>query len=295
MKHPSLKRLFESPGGPSAFVDDAELSRLLTGVKTSDGSWKITRPGRHDIANKFLIENLAASRSAISRIFDVGVSSGIPTAELISELESANFKLSEVVAVDRYFDAILIRCAADFHALIELNGHIMRLQIGSLNFSPWCSKSDWLTGIALGKKALVWIAKMKLRKVDPSIDEPPCARARLRRSMRLLSPSLERNPKVRILEHDLFESFGPEFREQTDLVRAANVFNVRRLTPSGIRSFAMNLGALCREGGFVYVCDSKKAGVKASLFSVRKHRLELVTSSNGGVEAEAILKDLRLL
>lgn len=293
MKHPSLKQLFDSLDATSTLGNDTELARLLSGVKTADRSWKITRPGRHAIANKFLVDHLLSSGISVSRIADVGVSSGVTTTEFLSDLESAGFAISEIFAVDRYFDACMVRLAPDFHAFVENHGHILRLEFGKLNFSPWCSKMDWFTGIAVAKKIMGVIAKAKLRTIDFSKDSKLQDINTLRR-VRLLSPSLENQPKALIMEHDLFERFDREMLGRFDLVRAANVFNLRRLSESGIKTFALNLGELCREGGLLFICRSEKDSVRASLFIIRSGCLELVGNLNGGVDSEPLLRNLSL-
>lgn len=114
------------------------------------------------------------------------------------------------------------------------------------------------------------------------------------RRVRLLIPSLLRQPKVRLLEHDLLERFDEKLQGAVDLVRVANVLNLRRLSESGVKNIARHLGMLCREGGFIYACSSKREGSRASLFIVKNGRLLLKTNLNDGIDTEQILNNLQI-
>lgn len=149
-----LKKLFNESPSDLPFRDDHELAHFLRGLRNADGSWKTTRPQRHAAANKLLIEQLVAAKAHIRCVFDVGVSSGITTSELIHDLHVAGLVPVEVVAVDRYFDVSLVRIAKDFFAVTDQDGHVLRLEAGSLNFSPWCSTRDFLTGAAIIKNLI---------------------------------------------------------------------------------------------------------------------------------------------
>ena len=266
MQQPRLKGLFQTLDTNCMLGDDNELARLLTGLRNPNGIWKKTRVGRHSIANKFLIDQLSARSCEVQRLFDVGVSSGITTAELISDLENSGIAPPEIYAVDRCFDVYLVCLSQGFYALVEGDGHILRLEYGPLNFSPWCSKTDWATGTALVKIILRSSAIKRLKRMY--IPFSSLKNGNVRR-LKMLSPSLYKRSKVKIMEHDLFHEFESSLHGCASLARIANVLNTNLLTVSQIQRIAKNVGNLCHENAFLYVCRSTKIATKASLFMIK--------------------------
>lgn len=301
MKAPRLSDLFEALARSSTLGDDAELAALLRGLRNLDGSWKTTRVDRHAEANAFLAEQLAHRGVEVGCLFDVGVSSGVTTSELIGDLRMRGLGPSEVVAVDRAFEAWLARLSPRFHVLLHENGHVLRLQRGALDITPWCSPRDWLTGAALVKKLLHRGALRRMQAIGPlpppsrtgSFDRAQAPDSRLRR-LDMVSPGLARTDGVTLLAHDLLESFDPRWHGRADVVRAANVLNTDRLAADGVRRMTRNLAALGRDGAFFFACRSTRRSVRASLFVVGEDRLELQANLGGGVDAEPLLHGLDL-
>lgn len=291
MKQPSLATLFQSLSNNCMLSDDGELARLLTGLRNPNGSWKKTRVGRHSEANKFLINQLLARGCGAGRLMDIGVSSGVTTAELVQDLESAGLAPSAIYAVDRCFDIYLVRLSQGFHVLVEENGHLLRLEYGPLNFSPWSSKKDWLTGAVVAKAILRSSAKKMLRGIKFPLSASKDDRMR---RLRMLSPSLHRRSGVNVFAHDLFDDFDASLLGCASLVRIANVLNTNLLSGSQIQRIARNVGKLCEENAIFYVCRSTRRSTKASLFVVKDGRLELATNLCGGIDAESLLSNLDL-
>lgn len=292
---PSLQSLFHRLGTSEIVESDLELSRLLSRIRTPDGFWKTTHPGRHTAVNEFLTECLSHHGLKVTSVADVGISSGITTVELLEHLEATGSKISRVVAVDRCFEAAIVRLGPRFYALIASDNSILRLEVGPLNFLPWISGWDIMTGAAIVKKAATYHARHRLGQNYPSgAFSHSCRDPDSVRRMKLISPSLSRRNDVLILERDLLDALDPTLEGQVDLVRAASFLSPELLSEADIRTIVTNLRFLSREGGLLYVCRDRNNSPKASLFRFGPSRLQLVASMGGGVDVEGILVALDL-
>lgn len=247
------------------------MTRFFTNSRNSNGTWKTTSSSRHRMLDDALIRVLDRRAIRPKVVMDVGVASGATTVDLKKAFAQHGFEVA-IIATDRTINCYVVRLHSELDVLIEPNGHILKIELCGIAFSPWCSTRDCLSGLFLLKGALAryvdWRFKragLKLPIHDGllndcrrrlSIDGPYC----------MITPELKGRPDVTIMEDDILSPTPPELTGVADVVRLAHVIRPDSFSENDIRQVVRNVRSRCREGAVVIVCRSNpRARVRGAL------------------------------
>ena len=180
-------------------------------LRMASGSPKTTADYRMDDLNS-LISSCWQSRSfRPTDILDVGVSSGITTAEWLDHLSAAGFAV-RMVGVDLALQANVVPLWPGAYA-IERDGHVLHHFIFGWPIRPWRRPRDYATGLAgISAFANLIAARRRWRpKRAPEI-------------ISLLSPRALRD-NIEWNEDDVLASNPERFVRRFDAIRASNILN----------------------------------------------------------------------
>src|SRR5436190_438083 len=243
---PSARRVFLDP--PSQHPDQqAAVERaFFRSICLPNGSHKTTAAGRLNDVDVFLAALLRPRQDV--RLLDVGISSGVTTAELIDHLH-ANGHRVEAVGMDLRVHARLRRCFG-VDVLFDEAGRVLQLATARLaKGRPDPSSRSAKAGLLRGTIAAV---------------ECLCTRRWARQSrnwvrISLVTPRLLRRPGFELIEHDLAQPV-PLSVGRFDVIRAANLLNFAYFPPSLLRTMLGNLLPALKHDGLLVVCRTAEPG-----------------------------------
>jgi hypothetical protein len=143
--------------GERPYHKDLE-ERFFRTVRMPNGTYKTSAAGRLTAFDELIVQNLAAAKSL--KVLDVGVSSGITTLELGNKLKSITEEL-EVVAIDSYLWAQIVRIGSVVEVLYSSKGDILQVSLGPVVRPLPQSTIKWRNYLmSLSMKAVASISKL---------------------------------------------------------------------------------------------------------------------------------------
>ncbi|MFN0023049.1 MAG: hypothetical protein ACKVS5_04045 [Parvularculaceae bacterium] len=206
-------KFFLDPARQSSAQDEARFFRSL---KVRNRNSKQTGRGRLDALNVTAIELLTAPGRRLNGALDIGISSGVTTAELFDSFKNAGLSPA-LTATDLSIYASIVDVAPNVRVLIDSAGDVLQYDIGGLAVRPWRRRLDQFTGMAFVKSAI------ETRYADAARKAVASGTAAARR-IALINPRLASNPAITVVEDDLLKA-NPAFAGRFDFIRAANVLN----------------------------------------------------------------------
>lgn len=204
------------------FFDDrrqaspAEEARFFRSLKVRNRNSKQTAKGRLDALNDIAIELLQAPGRRIDAALDVGISSGVTTAELYESFRRAGLSPA-MTATDLSIYATIIHLNEDVRVLMDSSGDILQYDLRGIAVRPWRRRLDRYSGMGAVKSAIErrYADAARGAMADPQVKKDRVA---------LINPRLAANPGIEVREDDLLKR-NPGFVGRFDFVRAANVLN----------------------------------------------------------------------
>jgi SAM-dependent methyltransferase len=255
----------QNTGTPAARAWHAErVSSLMTGR-----TWRSTRPGRHRRTDGLLLEMTAQATDLV--VLDVGISDGITALELIERLEG---RFTEYWATDML---LKVRYAAAGGRTRFYDGQGRCLLVAG----------RWLLAYPQdrGVSPLHWLAHSLAKGGEGSAMNGAAGG-----ELSLVQPELlarsERDPRIRVAVHDVFE---PWRGSQPGLVKVGNLFNLAYFTAAAIQRAAELLGRALRPGGLFVIVENRAEEERSSVLVREGRRFRLERTIGEGAEAAGLI------
>jgi hypothetical protein len=265
-------------------------SAFFSGLQLDNGTFKTTSAARLDQINSLVARFLPRDR--VVDVLDVGVSSGVTTADWSAQLRSDGIE-HQIVATDLVMHARLLTLGRRIAVLWQQNGHPLAVQVGPVTLYLGYAGDSGPRGLlsrVLGPALSRLHAAIVNRRRWPHEAPPRPWRAGVR-SVDLVSRHLVADASIRLVEDDV--SFPREFGQSFDVCRAANLLNRAYFPDNTLAAMAINLVARLRDGGLLVVCrttDGDDGPInQATVFRRSGPRLEVAERLNGGSEVEELL------
>jgi len=211
-------------------------------LKMRNGTFKLTRASRFDEIEKVMGSALAERAARFRNILDIGVSTGITTAEFADFLSSTG-AAADFVATDLYIDAYIVEPLRGVRILTDHDGWPMQYDIRGKVIRPWIRRLDYIT-LAFIPRTL---ARMYFQKQAADL----ISRGK-HRAVRLISPRLAKRTDIRMIEDDILVR-SPAFARSFDLVRAANILNRDYFSESSLGRAISNIHSYLRGPGAMFL------------------------------------------
>jgi glycosyltransferase involved in cell wall biosynthesis len=276
-----LARTHASRGGLSARrlllgtdePEPGEEAAFFANIRNGNGVWKTTYAHRmDDLNNVFAALHPGPSRL---RIMDVGASSGISTVEWRDDLLARRYR-PRMVATDLMIYAFLIRAGAGHYILTDNDGRVLQTEIdGYIAFPKEIERRPTRSEGVL---------KAAWRRIVTG------ERSRIR--VKLIT---RRARSIRFLEDDFFAPNRASFRGRFDVLRAANLLNLKYFPETKLREGVINLRQrLTGEGAMFIVNRTLHDGTNhGSIFRLdRLAKFQLLGRTGNGSEIEAIVLEV---
>jgi hypothetical protein len=202
-----------------------EEATFFTKLQLANGTFKTTVDHRMDDLNEVIVSRWQKTGFRPREIMDVGVSSGISTAEWLDALSDSGFQV-RMTATDLALWANVVPLWPGAYAL-ENDGHVLRHIVFGMPIRPWRQWVDYLTGYAfvslLANGATRCRSHGNLKKVL------------------LVSPRALRHNAIEWLEDDVFARNPAQLVQRFDAIRAANILNCGYFSADQLRRAVANL------------------------------------------------------
>ncbi|MET0309796.1 MAG: hypothetical protein ABW023_13900 [Sphingomonas sp.] len=220
-------------------VTPRDEARFFGGLRTGNFTFKRTEEGRLRAIDGALLRHLDRENATIETVLDLGISSGITTAELAVALAQSGRSV-RMTGTDRAFAARIIDLPMGCRALVEPTGHVLQYEIFGRALRPWTRRLDYLTGMALARK----VANRALGPIARTRGASPHAGA----PVELVSRRLARLDAMRLIEDDVTIR-NPVLAGSFDLIRAANILNRHYFEPAMLQCAVDNVRSYLRGPG----------------------------------------------
>ena len=260
-----------------------EESRFFRSLKVRNRNSKQTNRGRLDALNAMAIDLLKEPGRRSATALDIGISSGVTTAELFDTLRASGLA-TRLVATDLSIYASIVHVSPGVRVLIDSAGDILQYDLHGFAVRPWRRRLDRFTGMALLKSAI------ESRYADAARRALKVGGARLER-VALINPRLAANDDIEVREDDLLNP-NPQFTGRFDFIRAANVLNREYFDDATlVRAIATLKSYLSGPGALLLVVRTNDAtGHHGAFYELRADgALAAVKTIGGGSELAAFL------
>ena len=264
-------------------VSPAEESRFFRSLKVRNRNTKQTAHGRLDALNDIAIDLLGAPGRRIRTALDVGISSGVTTAELFDSFRRAGLSPA-ITATDLSIYATIVHLSKYVRVLIDAAGDILQYDIRGFAVRPWRRRLDRFSGMGLVKSAIErrYAAAAKSAVADPAAQKDRVA---------LINPRLAANREIELREDDLLQR-NPDFVGRFDFIRAANVLNreyfdepTLKRAIEGLTAYLSGPGAL-----ILFVRTNDRTGHHGGFYELADDgRLRLVRQVGRGSELAPLI------
>lgn len=247
-------------------------------LKMRNGTFKLTRAARFDEIEKVMGSALAERAARFRNILDIGVSTGVTTAEFADFLSSTGVA-ADFVATDLYIDAYIVEPMPGLRILAGHDGWPMQYDIRGKVVRPWIRRLDYLT-LAFIPRTL---ARMYFQKQAADL----ISRGK-HKAVRLISPCLTKRTDIKMIEDDVLVR-SPSFLRSFDLVRAANILNRDYFSDESLSRAIGNIHAYLRGPGamFLITRTNSSSNNAGTLFELDDQlRFQIVKQVGGGSEIE---------
>jgi hypothetical protein len=265
----------------SSSTEDA----LFRSLKLRNGTWKVTEAGRLTDVDELISAHLPPGDPL--RVCDVGISSGVTTAEWFDALTRLDRSFS-MTAIDRDLNGFLIEVGGLVTVLTDRDG-----------FPLQYSSRVAVHGVATHRDRL----RQPLRRLVASAATGRALRDARRDAttdsrtlglrvrcepVRIVSPRLGRLP-VDLQERDLSDLGESQF----DVIRVANVLNRSYFETEVLQGMVRRLFASLRRGGILVVAGSPRGQPNVATIFRRSDdaSAEVVAQLGGGHEIEDLVTE----
>jgi hypothetical protein len=263
---------------------------FFSGLQLDNGTFKTTSAARLDEVNSLVARLLPRDR--VLDILDVGVSSGVTTADWSAQLRSEGIE-HQIVATDLVIHAVLLTVGRRIAVLWQQNGHPLAVQAGPVTLYLGHAADHGPRGVlsrVLGPALRRLHAATANRRSWPHEAPPRPWRAGVR-PVELVSRHLVADASIRLVEDDV--SLPGEFGQSFDVCRAANLLNRAYFPDDRLTAMATNLVARLRDGGLLIVCrttDGHGGPInQATVFRRSGPGFKVAERLNGGSEVEDLM------
>jgi len=277
----AAKAFFETP---VAQLTPAMEQEFFTSLMTKNGTYKTTFHQRFADTNPRLLRQLRdAGRSSV-KILDIGISSGVSTAELYDDLTAGDLNVT-IVATDLVIDALLVQVLPKCHALVEPDGFPLRFDLPFGTMKPWIIAADYRNGFFVLRKsinvAFTHLSRRILSRPDDWRITP----------VKLITPRLLANKNIAVCNDDIHR-YNNSFAGRFDAIRAANILNRGYFPPAVLTDMLANIRRyLSGPSGILLVVRTHEDNSNhGTLFRLRDdQRFEVVDRIGDGSEIEDIV------
>lgn len=271
-------KFFSADPGSVTARDEA---RFFGGLRTGNLTFKRTGEARLRAIDLALIECLDREDARIETVLDLGISSGVTTAELAAAMLQSGRSI-RTTGTDRALAARIVDLPLGCRALVEPMGCVLQYEVMGRAVRPWSRRLDYLTG-------MVVVRNIVNRALGP------IARARgtallAGDTVALVSPRLVQSDAVRLLEDDITIR-NPALERGFDLIRAANILNRHYFEPADLLRAVNNVRSYLRgPGAWLLVLRTHgESDHRGTLFRMADDRtLSIVERWGTGSEIEAM-------
>lgn len=226
----AAKAFFETP---VAQLTPAMEQEFFTSLMTKNRTYKTTFHQRFADTNPRLLQQLRHEGRAKARILDIGISSGVSTAELYDDLAGGGLEVS-IVATDLVIDALLVRVMPKCHALVEPDGFPLRFDLPFGTMKPWVIADDYRNGFFVLRKSINvafthWSRRILSNPNDRRITP-----------VKLITPRLLANGNIVVCNDDI-SHYNDSFAGGFDFIRAANILNRGYFPPAVLADMLANI------------------------------------------------------
>ncbi len=277
----TASRFFLDPARRSSAEDEARFFRSL---KVRNRNSKQTGRGRLDALNAMAIDLLKAPGRRAASALDIGISSGVTTAELYDAFRAANLSTA-LVATDLSIYALIVHVSPTVRVLIDSAGDILQYDVGGFAVRPWRRRLDRFTGMALVKSAI------ERHYGDAARGALNGGAAKTDR-VALINPRLAANADIEVREDDLLKR-NPEFSARFDFIRAANVLNREYFDEATLKAAIATLKSYLSGPGalLLIVRTNDETGHHGAFYELGADgRLFAVRTVGGGSELAALIE-----
>lgn len=253
---------------------DAE-SLFFRCLRMSNGTYKTTANGRMTELDARLAAHLA-ERVQPAQVLDVGVSSGVTTANLSSRLRESGV-VADILAVDLFASGVLVE-SGPLAVLLDEQRYVLQVAVGGMaRGRPHNPRQSIL------HRALDW-AMQATGQLALSM---PSGR---RRDVKLASALLRRDPSITMASHDVFVRQAP-WQDKFDAVRVANLLNHSYFSEELLRKGVANICSYVAPGGLLVLNRTDDDGTNhGAIFQRVEKGWQELDRFGGGSEVAALLE-----
>jgi hypothetical protein len=265
-------------------ITTREEARFFGQLKTGNGTFKRTEPGRLDLVNGWMIEVIRHLRATPREVLDIGISSGVTSLELAGALHDAGFD-ARLTGTDRSFAATLVDLGPGVRVLAEPSGHILQYELLGMPVKAWSRRLDFVDGMAAIRLLLRRLLGARVAAAVAAGEGRP---------IQLVTPRLGSSGAFRLVEDDVTVR-NPAFERGFDLVRAANILNRHYFTPAALVTAVTNVRSYLRGPGSLLLVVRTHGAVAqhGSLMRLDEEgRLRVVARCGTGSEVEDLFSTL---
>ncbi len=268
----SLAQILES--GVSDPENELAREFLLSHMHQSDGTTKMTSSRRLDDVNR-LILSMLDGRTDFD-LLDVGISSGISTAELVDALRPI-VRTLRVVGCDRTLNGVLTSIGG-VELLSDEGGRAMLLRTSRrLLVRP----TSWNGSLRNLVSHAAFAAGSAMSTVSRAFGR--------QRVVSLISGQLTGNPNVSVIAHDIFIP-RPEWQGRFGVIRVANLLNRSYFDEPTLRAGIANVRDWLGNNGVLVVARTGSDGINhGTAFTKHGRALHVMKRIGDGSEIEALV------
>ena len=258
-----------------------KFSKSLYLGSTGSSVSRLSYPGRFKVEDQILVD--LAERRGLTAIFDIGVSSGVTTAELCEKLKLSMRPSVKVFACD-VFSKLTRESYPLFDVYKTYDGRVAFFQILNFRFSKSLSKIRFLQRIIA--LVLTFIYKHSSKKGGREVTY-----------FHDSFSALINKGLVTWVDHDFFNSrtyiFLQHVEEKGALFRIFNVLNLELFERDRIKDFLRNVLLSMPEGSRLWIGRTDKDGItNSSIFLLEQGGLTLEHKLNAGSELTSLIAEL---
>src|SRR5262249_47385960 len=129
---------------------------------------------------------------------------------------------------DLHLYAVILRLGPRCAVLVDGTGHVLQYDMFGRAIRPWCSRSDYLTG-------MVWVRAALKQYLAPSVRHALGAGTASAHRVALVNPRILHCSGIAVVEDDIFVD-NSSFVGKFDFIRAANILGLNYFAPNAIRA-----------------------------------------------------------
>lgn len=216
--------------------NDAEERVFFKSIQLPNGTYKETYKNRLNDVNNAVTKTLRLHGIRNLNVMDVGISSGVSTAELQSTLIDAGY-VPHITAVDLMINAFLVKLFSGGFALVDKDAQLLQLDLFGLVINRFYDSQKDASGLIKRKIREIYLACFQPRVLE-RLHAPQDNKTK---AVKLLSRRISANTNLSFLEHDILKKFPSRHLHRYDCIRAANILNRSYFTDVQIKICIENL------------------------------------------------------